>query len=712
MINQEEIHNQCLSKDSKVRIKALNNLKHNFSLLPDKQKAWDNIVTLTSDKNSHVNRLATSFLGSLFSQIQDKKQAWNDLRRLFNYKDANIRYKATEVLGLVFSQIPDKQEAWEELRRLINDKNRNVRAKATKVLGLIFSQIPDKQQAWEELDGRFSDRDSHVRVWATHTLGLVFFQVPDKHEAWGDLHWSTNDNDSYVRWHSISAIKSAFFHIPYKQQAWSDLIKLTTDEDRNVRSKATDALGSVYCNISDDQQAWSDLHGLTNSEYKSVRIYANCSLGKASIYKASQAKKEEDYKLELEKAISFFEKSAQETVSWTNNPSQFCLPFYLSFHTIIFEKQNAENEVERHLIQARNSIKGSKSKELLIEAVNNLSNALKEVHNLESMDLELMKDELNFYRKHCESAVELMRDTEKTAPYATATMRKGLPLLDRYLKELIDEIKKRSKGACKESKGTDAEEIVCEISTKIQNVISDEQRQYIEILEDIVSILRIKIPPISENEFLLNKIQAIDNKDIAAEKYRDLPLIISIIPNMKVVSEKELNRKLLKLDLIYEKTVSIETKLDLLQNELRRGLEKLDILSLEVGGKEGEFIQTFSRKIIELTENKDKEALKNFLEEILKNEDTLIEEIEKFSTSQEEKKESKSCILKISSVLDKIKHPIKSFGKDVTNEIIVSFAAEEIVKLFFQLMSMATLGIPIPPQILNLLTSITKEFKN
>jgi len=50
---------------------------------------------------------------------------------------------------------------------------------------------------------------------------------------------------------------------------------------------------------------------------------------------------------------------------------------------------------------------------------------------------------------------------------------------------------------------------------------------------------------------------------------------------------------------------------------------------------------------------------------------------------------------------------MKSFGKDTTNEIIVSSAAEEIAKLVFQLVltatSTATLGIPISPQIPNLL---------
>ena len=64
----------------------------------------------------------------------------------------------------------------------------------------------------------------------------------------------------------------------------------------------------------DKQQAWNDLNKLTNDEDSDVRAYANHSLGKVSIFKASQAEKEEDYKKELEKAIEFFEKAAQESL--------------------------------------------------------------------------------------------------------------------------------------------------------------------------------------------------------------------------------------------------------------------------------------------------------------------------------------------------------------------------------------------------------------
>jgi hypothetical protein len=120
-------------------------------------------------------------------------------------------------------------------------------------------------------------------------------------------------------------------------------------------------------------------------------------------------------------------------------------------------------------------------------------------------------------------------------------------------------------------------------------------------------------------------------------------------------------------------------------------------------------VKAFSIKIKELIEKEDEQALENFLEEINKQENILIKEIEKSSAPQEEKEESKRSILNIRSVIYKIKHPIKSFGKDVTNEIIVNYTADEIVKLVFQLVSIVTLGVPIPTSIINLVISVAKS---
>jgi len=301
-----------------------------------------------------------------------------------------------------------------------------------------------------------------------------------------------------------------------------------------------------------------------------VRTSANHSLGKISIFKASHAEKEENYKEKLEKAVEFFKVAAEESPHRKFNPSSFCLPFYRSFHTIVFKREEAKEEVDKYLTEAKTAIRGSKSKEQLFEAVENLANALKEVQSLENLDLEAKKGELDFYRKYCDRAAELMSDTEKTAPFATIAMRKGLPILDRNLKEILKEVQEKAKIACKESKNTVTEAIVCEINKEIQNAISDDQKQYIEIFEDILSILKLKIPSVPENKFILSKIEAVDNKVISPEKYQDLPLIISIMPTMKVVSEQELDQKLQKFDLIFGEIIYIKDKLSCISLDISK----------------------------------------------------------------------------------------------------------------------------------------------
>ena len=87
------------------------------------------------------------------------------------------------------------------------------------------------------------------------------------------------------------------------------------------------------------------------------------------------------YRKEFEQAIKFFEKTSKESTIF--NPSQFCLPFYRSFYTIISdENQQAKDEVDKYLTEARSAIKRSKNKEILFEAVDNLAKALEEVQSL------------------------------------------------------------------------------------------------------------------------------------------------------------------------------------------------------------------------------------------------------------------------------------------------------------------------------------------
>jgi HEAT repeat protein len=79
LIDQEKIHNKCLSDGPEERIKALKQLESNFILMPYKPKAWNDLLRLTYDEDSSVRSSAASALGSAFSQVPDKQMAWNDL---------------------------------------------------------------------------------------------------------------------------------------------------------------------------------------------------------------------------------------------------------------------------------------------------------------------------------------------------------------------------------------------------------------------------------------------------------------------------------------------------------------------------------------------------------------------------------------------------------------------------------------------------------
>jgi HEAT repeat protein len=466
LVDQEEIHNQCLSNDPKKRIYALEQIQIFVSSIRDKQQAWNDLHRLTNDENCVVKCWAAKALGSAFSQVPDKQQAWNELIRLTNDEDSYVRSRAAEALGSLFSQASDKQQAWNELIRLTNDEDSDVRYIAAEALGSAFSQVPDKQQAWNDLRRLTNDKDCVVRFWAAKALGSLFSQASDK------------------------------------QQAWNELIRLTNDEDSNVSSRAASVLCSAFSQVPDKQQTWNVLIRLTNDEDIIVRTSSNYSLGRVSIYMASKAETDEDYKKELEKAIEFFETAAKEASYF--NPAQFCLPFYRSFYTIIFKKQDSKEEVNKYLEEAKAAIKGSDSKKQLFEAVENLSEALKEVQKLGNLDLPEMKCELNFYRRYCDRAEELMEETEEMAPFAIKIMRKGLPIFGIKLKGILEDIQKKTKVIREQTKGTQFEELGNELNqgsqfiSEIRDPVGLEKK--VNIMQNTLKIICSKLPESQKGE--------------------------------------------------------------------------------------------------------------------------------------------------------------------------------------------------------------------
>jgi len=503
LIDQEdEIHTLCLSEDPKERAEALKLLY-------------------------------------FFRSLSDKQQAWEDFHKLTNDEDFFVKYRAAEILGYVFSQVPDKQQAWEDLIRLIDDKYLGVRSKAASAIVSVFPDVPYRQQVWNDLIKLTNDQHRLMGPRASDIFDFAFSYMPDKQQAWNDLIKLAKDKDGCMSYYAVDLLRHSFYIVPDKQQAWEDLHRLTNDEDWIVRSEATKALGSAFSHVPDKQQALNDLHKLTMD--KNLGRDAIYSLGKVSIFKASMAEKEDDYKRELENAITLFEKCLNEFGEWCN-PSSFCLPFYRSFYSIIFKGQATE-EVNKYLADARDAVKDSKSKELLFEAVNNLANALNEVQNLKNLDLEAKKSELNFYRIYCDYAAEILSNVEEEAPYATVVIRKGLPILDRNLKELLKEIKETAKIIYKESKGTNTEEIAYVINKEVQKWEIGSQ-EYLKLqIENLVCLLKFYVPNTEDNYLILNKADKIMQEQDIVKQYM---LLNNLIPQIITIQVSKKTDSILK----------------------------------------------------------------------------------------------------------------------------------------------------------------------
>ncbi len=370
-------------------------------------------------------------------------------RKVMNV-EVEKRKDAVSQLRSNFAELPDKEQAGEDLHRLTMDEDYDMRFFTADALGYVFQHIPDKKEAWQDLIRLTRCEDQYVRWGAARAIGGTFQHVLDKEEAWNDLHRLTGRESFYVRQGATDALGSAFQHVPDKSEAWEDLHRLTADENRGVRGGAARAIGDAFQHVPDKDAAWKDLIRMTEDEDSGVRTSANHSLGRASIFKATETKDEEDFKSELKNAIEFFERSSKEATS--SNPSSFCLPFYRSFYSLTFEKAGAEGEMQKYLADAKSASEGSKNKDTLLEAVENLANALSEAQKV--TDFDATKSDLKAYMQYCDRAADLIGDAAEGAPGAARVLRRGLPIIDDRIKEIIREIQEKAEAVCRETRGT------------------------------------------------------------------------------------------------------------------------------------------------------------------------------------------------------------------------------------------------------------------
>ena len=282
-----------------------------------------------------------------------------------------------------------------------------------------------------------------------------------------------------------------------------------------------------------------------------MRVSANHSLGRASIFRATETENEEEFRKELENALQYFERSAAEATY--SNPAKFCLPFYRSFYVITFKKDGSEAEVQKSLAEAKSASEGSKSKEDLLEAVENLSNALKETQSLRERGFEAAKCDLNSYRRYCDRAAELLDENKETAPGATRIIKRGLPIIDHRIKETIDEIQKNAKAICLQTRGTGTpfEPLGSEINRLAGELSEDYLKSEISASR-IASILRkmCKLLPADERRHACEIVAEIDDEMEIGDKLNKIELALTYIqPNIEIALRDEKSDQIIaKLD--------------------------------------------------------------------------------------------------------------------------------------------------------------------
>ena len=442
------------NQDKKFRSRVAFILKSVFPQVSDKDQAWKVLIELAKDEDSDVRHEISESLISAFPLIKDKGGAWFDLRKLAYYHDKEVRWIAVRFMGLAFADAPDKYQSWKDLHEVAHDSNWEVRLGAIESIALAFPHIPDKAEAWEVLCKLSKDQNNDVQLSATESLGHIFVYHPDKRQAFFDLHQLTLDKNSRIRQASAENLDYVFTNLPDKNSAWEDLHRLAQDHDSYVRWSAAKTIGSAFSSIPDRNEARQDLVELAKDDTSEVRMYAYHSLGRVSVFKATEAENRDYLLSELKTAISYFEKSSHEKAY--HNPAKYCLPFYRSYLAVTFHGAK-DDEVNKYLAEAKKAVGSSESKAELIEAVDNLAKALQKSQELKDKPLEAVINDLNAYRWYCEKAAEHIMAAEEGAPGAVKLMRKCNPLLEEKIQSTIAEIQKKAEQICQITRGSGTE---------------------------------------------------------------------------------------------------------------------------------------------------------------------------------------------------------------------------------------------------------------
>jgi HEAT repeat protein len=512
-------------------------------------------------------------------------------------EDRNKKEIASSLLGDHFSEMPDKEQAWQDLCKLVQDEDNQVRWRAVLALESAYCHIPNIALAWQTLHKLTLDKDISVRRCAVNTLEGVFSSIPDKVQAWQDLMRLTQDKDESVRFMASSALGVAFCYAQDKIQAWRELRSLLLTKDYIVRRGYINSFEFAFPYIPDNNQAWQDLH-----EFTLEKDYAYFALGRACIFEATEVINDKEFKTYIGDVINFFEKSAKEVPS--SNPAAFCLPFYKSLFNILYTSVPIMEEIQRYLDEARKAIIESESKELLLEAVENLSKALEEVRSYTTGEI---ISRSKAYTRYCIQAAECLREVNSKAPYASKivdaiAVEKGIIVLDDKIKSLFKDVEVAARDLCMRSRGTSQEGLDRSNYEKIKslNQVSSLIDAELFFDEKIIPILEANISrlPVLSKTYFLNRMKSKDAmtledrfelvKDVLHavliqgennDQYRE---ILELLRNIEFSFSKRQNLSSTELRLSLNK---LQAEINNINNTLQsqgQSLEKLGILIKEI----------------------------------------------------------------------------------------------------------------------------------
>jgi len=615
-----------------------NELNENNSKFEDKKMSLPDTATHISDKeqvyeDSYVRVSANHSLGRVFifeateteSEEEFRKEIKKKSLEFLENKTPNLKFLITEHIPSTifrsreelvrqirydFANLPNKEQAYEDLCGFAQNENWLVRRKAVGALGSVFEYIPDKKNAWTFLCSRLAqDRDESVQRSIADVLAAVFSHIPDKKQAWSDFNGLIKYDEGIVVRRLMTGVLSTIFpQIPDKEQAWEDLHRLTQSKDRTLKRLVAYALGHNFPQIPDKKQAWEDLQELADDNHWFVRTYAYYSLGRASIFKATETENEEEFRKEMQNAIKFFGISSKEATS-LRNPSSFCLPFYRSFYTVTFEKEGAKDEVQRYLTEAKRASEGSKNKETLLEAIENLANALSEAQKV--TDFEPMKFDLKAYMQYCNRAADQIRNAVEDAPGAAGILKRGLPIIDQRTKEILKEIQENAELISKNTQSTPFEDFGTNLSKLGKNLslVRDSIGLVKNImhLENILSNICDKMPEGVKGE-ACKSLKIAKQEQYIEDKLPPINNVLSIISSQINFIE------------LLEITKNIDDKTDIIMEDVQKINTSCNlILTLEKGGvtlkeEEKEELETLADDI----KKANKEQLTNFRNELNK----------------------------------------------------------------------------------------------